>query len=104
MKPWAFTHPELKTPWHTKATTLEAAKKRFEDCWALRIPQGLLEDVNGSFFDGDVVEVVAAEDDLCPYDMAGHFWQPDERPERVEFVSTVRKPVICVMCQDVAWL
>lgn len=82
----------------------------------MRIPQGLLEDVDGSFFDGAVVAAEGQEDDLCAYDLNGHFWQADDRPERREFApanllaslasmsrTTERHPVVCVMCQATAW-
>lgn len=113
MKSWAFIHPELAKPWYTRARDHADAKKRFEDCWALRIPQGLLEDVDGSFFDGTVVGAENQVDDLCAYDLNGHFWQPDDRPERRAFSlpkvmaglagGVEQHPVVCLMCQATAW-
>jgi len=106
---FVYKHPELERLWHVHSDTEENATKRFEDCWALRVHQGLLEDVDGSFFDGDVIEGEEdseedSEEDLCPYDLNGHFWQPDNRPSRVQFTSYKGlKPVACIMCQYTGW-
>jgi len=100
MNSWSFKHPELSQQWHTTADTKEAAAQRFEDCWALRIPQGLLEHVDGSFFDGETIVGDGEADNLCAYDLSGHFWQPDLRICRLEFLKPGLKPIICIMCQE----
>lgn len=117
MRSWSFTHPELPKPWYTRARNQEKATQRFEDCWALRIPHGLLEAVDGSFFDGTVALAQDQDDDLCPGDLGGHFWQPDKRPERRENALSnlmaglsspglgIEKlhPAICLMCDALTW-
>lgn len=102
---YAYHHPELSRRWHTQAKNLALATKRFEDSWALRVFEGLLEDVDGSFFDGEV-KVCSAyrQDDLCPKDLGGHMIMEDKRPERREFSSQPgMTPVSCMLCQGTGW-
>lgn len=105
MHTYRYRHPELKRPWHCQAEDLERAHKRFEDAWALRIPEGLLESVDGSFFDGETKECYQpAEDDLCPKSLEGHMIFNDPRPERTEFGRPRgASPVLCVLCQGTGW-
>jgi hypothetical protein len=109
MTTFFYRHPELTTPWIVATSNFDAAKQRFEDCWHLRVANGLLDHVNGSFFDGRIgQEESDIEDNLCPDDLQDHFWVDDERDARREFVSDTlqrhSKPVLCILCQTAAWL
>ena len=103
--PFIYVHPELDKPWRHTSHTQEDAAKAFEDIWAMRVHEGLLEHVDGSFFDGEVrVGEVGQEDNLCPCDLSGHMWVDDTRTERREFVSRPdHKPTVCVLCKTVGW-
>lgn len=104
VKTYRFTHPELTRAWHTQAENDEHARKRFEDAWALRTQFGLLERVDGSFFDGEVfVAPYAMPDDLCPRSLEGHMIFEDSRPERREFNSKEGTPVMCILCEGTGW-
>jgi hypothetical protein len=104
MPTYAYRHPELERAWHTQAKDLEVARKNFEDAWALRVAEGLLEAVDGSFFDGKVrLWPVYKPDDLCPNDLGGHMMVEDTRPERRQFTTRVGTPVTCMLCKGTGW-
>ena len=104
MRTWRYHHPELDLPWHTRARDREDASKRFEDCWALRVGEGLLEDVDGSFYDGRVGPSEDRPGDLCPKDLSGHMVYEDPRPSRREWhQGTEATPVACLLCSATGW-
>lgn len=109
LQSYVYKHPELPRSWHALAEDEEEARTRFEDCWALRVHAGTLEEVNGSFFDGVVtVSAMPVEEDLCPNDLTGHFWSLDDRPARTEVPTNQAKlkthePVLCILCQATSW-
>lgn len=106
---YVYQHPELTRPWSALALSKAEATQRFEDCWALRVAAGLLETVDGNFYDGIVsAAAMPLEEDLCPNDLAGHFWSEDERAERVEMAATRAKltthlPIACILCKATSW-
>lgn len=106
---YTYQHPELDSPWAAQAANDDEARLRFEDCWALRVQAGLLEAVDGNFFDGTItLAAMPLEENLCPNDLSGHFWSDDDRPIRVEVPSTQTKakthrPVACILCEATSW-
>lgn len=111
-----FRHPGLPGRlWHLRARDEEHARDRFEDVWMSWAHAGCLEHVEGDlgFFDGEVVEDTFANRNgyvpivPCGADLSGHFWQPDDRPGRLEHVASYlkfnKKPEVCLLCQEVRW-
>ena len=111
-----FRHPGLPDRlWRLRARDEEHARARFEDVWMAWAHAGCLEHAEGdlSFFDGTVVEDTHANRNglvpvvPCGFDLGGHFWVPDERPERLEHVPAYlkfsKKPEVCVLCQETRW-
>ncbi len=109
MDTYLYNHPELEPPlWVVKASTVQRAHQAFEDCWQLRVAQGLLEHVDGNFWDGELTESpIPLEGNLCSHSLGGHWWEEDERPERLEHVNDVlqrmAKPMVCILCTGTEW-
>ena len=108
--PFIYVHPELNEPWRYSSATKGDAEKAFEDIWHLRVPEGLLEHVDGGFFDGETRPgETGQKNNLCAKDMTGHMWTDDDRPARTEFNSSPlsarvgKKPIVCILCGHAGW-
>ena len=109
-----YRHPELPgRVWRLPARDLEEAQSRFESVWMAWVHSGELESVDGGYYDGEVVpDSFDARKGLdpvvpCANSLGGHMWQPDARPERLEFAEQYerfnRKPEVCLLCQELRW-
>lgn len=49
-----YKHPEIKEAWETDAVDFKTAERRFIDRWIFASQSGQLDNVEGSFSEGEV--------------------------------------------------